>query len=369
MKNYYFKILLIFILFIININCQNAPKKKVPKNYGIKGIVTFQGKPVDWAFVYLYSNEDTSYKKQYAGISEATKRDGQYTISSKPGKYFLLTRKRWNYASTGPLRIGDYQAVYTQNPITIEENKWLEINLELEEIKSESSVNSPKNTGIKGKIVSNTNDFEGAFLYVYLTDDTDLRGPSYYALIKPDKSGNFTLDLPPGKYYATSRKRLNKDKFGVLNTGDLNADYQNNPVEVKINNYTYLENIVLEKIDQVKLKSIQAGEIKPKTQTIIRGIIKDTSGQHKEGIYAFVYQDSQMIGKPLYRSVMTQKNGYYEIFLGQGGNYYVGARNTFGGPLAPGDFVGAYNGTPEHIINIKDDEIKENIDIVVEEFY
>ncbi|MDD5773543.1 MAG: carboxypeptidase-like regulatory domain-containing protein [bacterium] len=359
----------IIILSVVNINCQRSSKGKITKNYGIKGTVTFQGKPTDWAFVYLYTDEDTNYKKQYASISEATRRDGQYTISPKPGKYFILARKRWNYASTGPLRVGDYQVLHNQNPITVEENKWLEINLDLEEIKSESSVNSPKNTGIKGKIVSKDTDMEGTFLYAYINNDTDLRGPSYYALIKPDKSGIFTLDLPEGKYYITVRKRLNKDKFGGLKTGDLNTDYQNNPVEVKINNYTNLEDIVLGKIDPVKLKSIESGEIKAKTQTIIRGTIKDSSGQPKEGVYAFVYQDSQMIGKPLYRSVVTGKNGNYELFLSRGGNYYVGARNTFGGPLAPGDLVGAYDGTPEHILTIKDAEIKDNIDITVEEFY
>ena len=386
----------LFILLTSNLNCENLSNKQSSRNHGVKGIVTFQGKPIDWAFVYLYVDEDTSYKKQYMGISEATERDGLYTISPKPGKYFLAARKRWNYASTGPLRIGDYQVIYDQNPITVKEDKWLEINLELEEIKSESSINSPKNTGIKGSVsfrsivksnyknMSDSHRCEsypchsptlkpttalGAYVYAYINKDSDLRGPSYFAMTKLDENKNFTLNLPPGEYYITARKRINKNKFGSLKANDLNADYQNNPVKVKINNYTKLEDIVLKKIDPKKLKKIQSGETKPKTQTIIRGIIKDKSGLPKEGVYAFVYHDSQMIGKPLYRSLLTGKNGYYEIFLSQGGNYYVGARNTFGGPLAPGDLVGAYNGTTENILNIKDDEIKENIDIVVEEFY
>ncbi|MEW6088112.1 MAG: hypothetical protein AB1498_07385 [bacterium] len=370
MKNNIFKTIILFVhIFILFSGCQKSTEKKPAKNYGVKGVVTYQGKPIDFAFVYLYNDEDTGYKKQYTAISEATKRGGEYSISPKPGKYFLLARKRWNYASTGPLRIGDYQVNYNQNPITVEENKWLDINLELEEIKTESLAASPKNTGIKGKIVSGADNMEGVFIYVYLNSDSDLRGPSYHALTKPDKAGNFLLDLPAGKYYVTARKRANKDKFGGLKKGDLNTDYEKNPVEVKINNYTNLRSIVLETIDPGKLKSILEGEIKPNTQTIISGTIKDKSGRPKEGIYAFVYQDSQMIGKPLYRSVVTQKDGFYEIFLSRGGNYYLGARNTFGGPLAPGDLVGAYNGTTEHIINIKDNEIRENIDIVVEEFY
>ncbi|MFH1287892.1 MAG: hypothetical protein ABII25_04255 [bacterium] len=188
-------------------------------------------------------------------------------------------------------------------------------------------------------------------------------------MVKPDKNGDFRTDLPAGSYYLTVRERINKDKFGILTTGDFNADYQNNPVEVKLNSYSKIENIILEKIDPVKLKNIEMGEIKAETRTVIRGTIKDKSGRPQKGVYAFVYQDSQMIGKPLYRSVMTGKNGFFEIFLSHGGNYYLGARDTFGGPLSPGDLVGAYNGTPEHIINIGDDEGKDNIDIVVEEFY
>ncbi|MFH1287893.1 MAG: hypothetical protein ABII25_04260 [bacterium] len=166
-NNFLNSTLLILILLTFNVNCQKPSQNNKAKNYGVKGIVTFQGKPVDWAFVYVYNDEDISYKKEYAAISKATKRDGNYQISPKPGKYFVVARKRWNYASTGPLRIGDYQIDYKENPITIEENKWVEINLELAEIKSELSISPQKNTGIKGRIISKNSGKKGvSFMFI-----------------------------------------------------------------------------------------------------------------------------------------------------------------------------------------------------------
>lgn len=55
-----------------------------------------------------------------------------------------------------------------------------------------------------------------------------------------------------------------------------------------------------------------------------------------QDLYVFAYLDSRMVGKPTYISAASDAQGFYRLYLGTGGTYYLGARSTFGGPLEPG---------------------------------
>ena len=83
-------------------------------------------------------------------------------------------------------------------------------------------------------------------------------------------------------------------------------------------------------------------------------------------IFAAAYRDSMMTQKPDFISSPTGPDGVYTISLSEGGEYYIGARNTLGGPAEKGDLLGRYGGNEDHVVNLKTDEKLTHIDIVVE---
>ncbi|MBI5208063.1 MAG: hypothetical protein HY934_09800 [Candidatus Firestonebacteria bacterium] len=365
------KTFLLFVLSLILFSCSKQGKKTQEKGKsGIIGTVVYQGIGVNWAYAYVYPTENTNFRQEFTQVSEATGTPGTFTIYVKPGKYYLVARKRWNYAKVGPLRTGDFDASYFNNPIIVKENQFTEIGqIELNEIREERD-KIPEGSGIKGKVIIDDKKIDDVFVYIYNNDDSQLRGPSYY-LTKPVKDdGSFKINLLPGTYFLVARKRKSGSKLGPLDEGDFNSIYEKNPINVIKNEYFDAGELYLKKIDSQKLNDIKKGDIASNKNltTVIKGFITNKKGEKIKNIYAFVYKDYQMVGKPLSRSLATQKDGKYEIFLKEGGIYYIGARNTFGGPLEPGDLVGSYNGTQDHLVKLKNGETLENINIVIEEF-
>ncbi|MBI5417852.1 hypothetical protein HZA55_07900 [Candidatus Poribacteria bacterium] len=366
-------ILIIFFCTFIVTSCSKKDESQSEKNEnksGITGTIVYQGTPVNWAYAYVYPTQNTDFRQQYTEASEPTGTDAKFTIYVKPGKYYLAARKRWNYAKVGPLRTGDFSADYFNNPVTVKENSIINIGeIELNEIREEAD-NIPEGCGIKGKVFLDEIKKSDIYIYIYTNMDTDLRGPSYYIVKKISEDGTFKINLLPGKYYLVARKRKTGSKLGPLEEEDYNFVYLLNPVNVIKNEYFNIAELRLKKIDPKKLNAIKKGTLpnQKKLTSGIKGTITNKKGTPVENVYTFVYKDYQMVGKPLFRSIPTQKDGKYEISLNEDGMYYIGARNTYGGPLEPGDLVGSYNGTPDHLIKIKKGEILENIDIVVEEF-
>jgi hypothetical protein len=84
------------------------------------------------------------------------------------------------------------------------------------------------------------------------------------------------------------------------------------------------------------------------------------------GVYASAFRDSMMTQKPDFISRITSADGKYVINLSEGGEYFIGARNTIGGPAEKGDLLGRYAGSEDHSVNIKTGEKLKGIDITVE---
>jgi hypothetical protein len=74
-----------------------------------------------------------------------------------------------------------------------------------------------------------------------------------------------------------------------------------------------------------------------------------------------------MIGRPFAISGRTREDGSFVVYLPKPGKFYVGARSEYGGPLSPGEWVGTYDGTPDHSLEIGEGETKEGIRIRVVE--
>jgi hypothetical protein len=101
-------------------------------------------------------------------------------------------------------------------------------------------------------------------------------------------------------------------------------------------------------------------------ETRISGTVRDLRGRPVAGIYVSAYRDSMMISKPDYISRVTGPDGSYVVDLAEGGEYYIGARNTLGGPAEKGDLLGKYSGDEEHRVAVKNGEKRSGVDIIVE---
>jgi hypothetical protein len=88
------------------------------------------------------------------------------------------------------------------------------------------------------------------------------------------------------------------------------------------------------------------------TDTSLTGTILDPEGKPVAGVHVFAYLDSRMVGKPVHVSTPTAANGTFRVHLGGGGTYFVGARSSFGGPLEPGEWVGTFDGRPDHAVTV-----------------
>lgn len=76
-----------------------------------------------------------------------------------------------------------------------------------------------------------------------------------------------------------------------------------------------------------------------------------------------------MVGKPSYISAPSGADGRFEIRLGDGGRYYIGARSTYGGPLEPGEWVGTFDVRPDHLATVAKGQSLELPAIVVREVW
>lgn len=83
----------------------------------IKGTLTFKGKPVEKAYLYLYSAPDDSFRGPADMLQPVE--SGKFDVRVPPGKYWLVARKRKQGGSYGPIATGDLFNFYPQNPLTV----------------------------------------------------------------------------------------------------------------------------------------------------------------------------------------------------------------------------------------------------------
>jgi len=70
---------------------------------------------------------------------------------------------------------------------------------------------------------------------------------------------------------------------------------------------------------------------------------------------------------PAYKSNRTGPDGKYSIAFERPGRYYIGARDSVGGPMEPGDMAGVYEGTDDNSVELSDGETLGDIDITLRE--
>ena len=179
-----------------------------------------------------------------------------------------------------------------------------------------------------------------------------------------DGDGNFSVSLPPGKYYLSVVKRMSGDRFGVPQVGDY-ALLQTDP-KGRLKEYVIKAGAVLNAGTIAGVVPIRPHDIaKRATKTAIAGVVFDTNGTPVENAVVIAYLDPSVKGKPLFISERSGKEGKYILRL-TAGTYYLRVRNNLtGGSPEPGQIVGYYGEGEPAPVEVKDGEIVKDIDFTV----
>jgi len=190
-------------------------------------------------------------------------------------------------------------------------------------------------TGIHGEISYLDKPLERVYLYVYKGAGDGFKGPGY--TIVPVENGRFRLRLPPGEYYLLARKRAKGGRFGPIEVGDYFNYYYGNPVTIEPGE---AREVRIETI--TRLSMLEGEEIAPVQE--IRGQLRTVAGQPAAGVRVFAYRDVAMTGTPAFFSPPADGQGQFVLPIDLPGSYFLVARESFGGPAAPGEYYGRYGG-------------------------
>jgi hypothetical protein len=332
---------------------------------GLSGTVLFQDQPLSGAQIEIYLKEEQDRATlPFATTSSDTA--GRYRIALPSGRYYLIAKKKVE-SGGGPTRM--LMAAAPLNPLDLQGGSKELAPFNLREMGRDGALVAEANTGVKGRIVHDNQPVANAFVYVYSEKSAGLIGPSYGEAVRSASDGTFTIPLPAGNFYLAARKRADGARSGDVAVGDLNASWQKNPVTLNHGETIDLGDFHVSIVKEESRKErLQQGKF-ALTDTTLHGRMVDQDGKAVRGVYAFAYLDSRMVGKPVYISAATGADGRFELRLGDGGTYYIGARSTFGGPLEPGEWVGTYDARPNHMVAIKKGEVLDLDRIIVREVW
>jgi hypothetical protein len=350
------KIICLLLLSLLLAGCNDDPA-------GIEGVVSFNQQPLEDARIefYLKNGNERSATPFSVATSDA---QGKFKASLPAGNYYLVARKKEQGGGMNRMLMAEYAV----NPVKVDRTFTRIQPLELKEVGAEGSIAADGKTSVSGYLKADGQPVADAFIYVY-TRGNALTGPSYGQVTQSDEHGFFHLNLSAGQYWLSARRRSDGARVGDVNAGDLSGEYPGNPLSLETGQKLTLSSWPLRVVSESALEQKREIGKFSRTSTWLSGRVVDEEQTPLSGIYLFAYRDSRMIGKPDFISMPSAKDGQFIIYLDQGGEYYVGARSTFGGPLEPGERVGTYDQRPDHGVLVKKDQHRTLGDIVVHEVW
>ncbi|MBW2451348.1 MAG: hypothetical protein JRF07_03225, partial [Deltaproteobacteria bacterium] len=115
----------------VGFNLVRMPEQPAPSaapRSGIRGDITYQGEPLEKAYLYVYKDPSKGFKGPGYFIQPVAK--GSFRLNLPPGEYYLLARKRMRGGQFGPIEIGDYFNYYPGNPVRVTEKQVHHLNIE-----------------------------------------------------------------------------------------------------------------------------------------------------------------------------------------------------------------------------------------------
>jgi hypothetical protein len=207
---------------------------------GIKGSITFQGAPLERAYLYVYKDAADGFKGPGYFIQPVEK--GTFRLRLPPGEYWLLARKRAKGGSFGPIETGDYFNFYYGNPVRISAGQTREIQLETITRLSMLEEDALPLRGIKGVVLAPGKRPAGK-IHVFAYRDAAMSGVPDFFSAPTGPDGRFELPLVgDGPFYLLARENFGGPavagelygKFSGKDGAALKLDAQNQVREVII---------------------------------------------------------------------------------------------------------------------------------------
>ncbi len=282
-----------------------------------------------------------------------------------PGRYFLVGQWRRDGDFLRPIAPGDRFAYFGGNPVFVSGGLAREIVLPLEEFASPPEGLAPPAglSGVAGVVLSGGVPVADAQVFAYLRGDGAFRDLGFAASGPTAADGRFVLDLPPGAYYLVARRRAAGGVAGPLRKGDAFGYFAANPVTVVPGRFSR----VAIPMTVLKLRNIPAWSGDYAAAASIEGRILGRDGTPRRGVYAALYDNPDLLNRPVFLSDVTGPDGRYRLPVPAPGTYYLGARVGYGGSPAPGGLYGRYEGSPDHSVTVREGSRLTGIDIVVDE--
>jgi len=312
----------------------------------LEGAVTFRGEAQAGVSVEVFLEK----KKQAGGTPFGMTESGiggRYSLTLPAGEYYLWARE--SAPAFGPPKVTEHP----QNPVTVRAGEGTVLpDLELVEVGRQGAEPVPPQTGIAGRVVVAGEPAADTSVAIYDGAAARLMGPGYAAMIYTGPDGLFQADLAPGIYRVAARKRREGGATGFLRQGDFSVDYEGNPVTVSEGEYSDIGDLVLHEVDRERLAAEERRRTGGGAPTQIAGTVVGPEGKPLPGQYVFLYRDQGMIGRPD-KVARSAEDGSFSFDLSAGGRYYLGARNTIGGPRQPGEMAGRLSGSPDSSVQLE----------------
>lgn len=281
--------------------------------------------------------------------------DGGFTLQLPAGDYYLLARGNGHYS------------FYGRNPVAVPATGIAELKIGLVPLAPAPPppVALEIESGVSGELTVDGRPYADGVVYAYTDLTSRLKGMGYALSAPSDEDGRFEIPLPAGTYYLLARLRKDGGMVtGPLRAGDFIGYAPLNPLRVAEGRVTLVSIPLLEvpeKVDQMTATLFG--------QTSISGRVLDRDGRPVAGARAVLYDEAQMLNRPLYVSRPTEADGSFVLSFPTGGTYYLAARQQLGGAPSPGELYGTWDGTPDHSLQVTTGERKSGIDLIVEEMW
>ncbi|MCX7769667.1 MAG: carboxypeptidase-like regulatory domain-containing protein [Proteobacteria bacterium] len=182
---------------------KSKPDKK-SNNSGIYGKVFFEGKNLEKSYIYVYKDFKGGFRGPAFIVYPSY--DGNFSINLPPGTYYIIARKRAKGGMYGPIEEGDLFNFYHGNPVVVK--KGYMKNVEIECVKRLSQLESDEGYPILSGVVRDKNGKPLAGIFVLLYHNREMQGKPLYISGRSDSNGNFSIKVPPGKYYILARENI-----------------------------------------------------------------------------------------------------------------------------------------------------------------
>lgn len=333
-----------------------------PPSGTVEGTATIAGATAAGAEIQVFTKAGTE-RSGTPFASGSAGADGTYRIALPAGTYHVVARA--TVADGGRSRI--YKGEHAGNPVAVAPGgRVAGVDVTLTEMSSGGFAPRP-GTGVTGRVSSGGRGVGNAFVYAYPAGAGTVRGPSYVAFGRTDGAGRFRLPLSDGSFRVVARRKGGADETGAMGPDGASGGDEGKRVTLAAGETADIGEIILHAPREESRRRRAASGGQERATATIRGTVVRDDGAPGGGVHVMAYADRRMIGRPYAISGRTGGDGTFALSLPRSGTFYLGARSGRGGPVAPGEWVGSYDGTPDHAVTVRDGETREGLRIKVVE--